>query len=898
MSYRTYALNVWAKPPYWPFVDDLFNRLLVADVAFVLRETLNLTFTVYDSDRDVIAFASTAKFKLMIKDPEDLDGDALATSTNLTSTSAELALGIVKMGSVSLNTAEMIAFISTDPWKAAYFELVEMDSAGTTEMRTLLHTKVKVEHDVITGNEGSPTYANRQNNLVATVDPTATDDSDSGYGYFSVWFNTTTETAWVCKDATVDAAVWEEIAELSNWTALVAPTATDDVDAGYSVGSCWYDTVLGVLWTCCDNTADAAVWKSTSLTAADMASIIHAATAKGSLAANDEIAIVDSAAANGLKKVLWSVISALFEAAGSIAAHAGLTTGVHGLGTASQEDVSAFDAAGAAATAVANQNFGDHADQLDQAPTDGQVWMWDEDTSQYILTGIDPSSAGTGSPLFLDDTPSGVSTYQSLLTYPAGGAEEEDSAVANSGTGEVLIEAYSTPSALGVTTIPAGEWDFHMFCRVSASAGVSEIVVRVYKRTSGGVETELFNTTTGEINATAITAYDWAVVEPEFTLLTTDRLVVKFFAKSDSVSNRTLYLTHNGTAHYSHFHYPKLVDHNDLPGRSASDAHPVAAITGALSEPASSAHGDILFRNASGWTRLPAGTADYYLQTKGAGVDPVWAMINTSVYVLKAGDTMTGALVIDMASDAIPLTIDGVAGQTADLQRWNVATVQKAFIDSNGSAYFSRNPTTGVAVLTGATQDTLVCIQNGANGYGGIVLCNKDNGVTTITQGASLTLNGYRNTYPGYFALVGGVVPTGNTAYQCSIVAGRSARNDFNGADLYIDTGMSGFSGLGATSRSGNMYIRCGKATAAHGSVKICVNDTTTAVVEVTGDGKLGFYAATPVVKQTAAGASGYSAVAGTGVTDTGTFTGGVGATAYTIGDIVAALKTYGLLTV
>lgn len=322
-----------------------------------------------------------------------------------------------------------------------------------------------------------------------------------------------------------------------------------------------------------------------------------------------------------------------------------------------------------------------------------------------------------------------------------------------------------------------------------------------------------------------------------------------------------------------------------------------AADIGAIPAPGSEAHGDVLFHNGTGWTRLAAGTADYFLQTKGAGENPVWAAVDTSAYVLKAGDTMTGALVIDMAADAVPLRVDGVAGQTADLQRWDVAEVQKAFIDASGSAYFSRNATTGVAVMTSATIDTLVYVQNGANGYGGITICNKDNGVATIAQGASLTLNGYRNTYPGYFALVGGVVPTGNTAYQCSIVAGRSASNDFNGADLYIETGMSGQAGAGATSRSGNMYIRTGKAAAAHGSIKLCIQNTTTAVVEVTGDGKLGFYAATAVAKQTASGASGYSAVAGVGVTDTGTFTGGVGATGYTIGDLVAALKTYGLLT-
>ena len=39
--------------------------------------------------------------------------------------------------------------------------------------------------------------------------------------------------------------------------------------------------------------------------------------------------------------------------------------------------------------------------------------------------------------------------------------------------------------------------------------------------------------------------------------------------------------------------------------------------------------GDILFRDASGDQRLPAGTSGYYLKTQGSGADPVWAAVPT-----------------------------------------------------------------------------------------------------------------------------------------------------------------------------------------------------------------------------------------------------------------------------
>lgn len=60
---------------------------------------------------------------------------------------------------------------------------------------------------------------------------------------------------------------------------------------------------------------------------------------------------------------------------------------------------------------------------------------------------------------------------------------------------------------------------------------------------------------------------------------------------------------------------------------------------------------------------------------------------------------------------------------------------------------------------------------------------------------------------------------------------------------------------------------------------------------------QIGFLGATPVSRQNTTGtATGFTAGAGTNVTDQSTFTGGSGSTAYRISDIVLALKNYGLL--
>ena len=60
---------------------------------------------------------------------------------------------------------------------------------------------------------------------------------------------------------------------------------------------------------------------------------------------------------------------------------------------------------------------------------------------------------------------------------------------------------------------------------------------------------------------------------------------------------------------------------------------------------------------------------------------------------------------------------------------------------------------------------------------------------------------------------------------------------------------------------------------------------------------KIGFYNATPVAQQDTTGTTtGFSQQSGTAVKAGSTFTGNVGSAAYTVGDIVKALKALGFL--
>ena len=67
--------------------------------------------------------------------------------------------------------------------------------------------------------------------------------------------------------------------------------------------------------------------------------------------------------------------------------------------------------------------------------------------------------------------------------------------------------------------------------------------------------------------------------------------------------------------------------------------------------PSGSVQGDILMRDASGWTRLPFGTNGHFLKTQGASANPVWASVGGGAdYTIDGGDAnsdYTGTAIID-----------------------------------------------------------------------------------------------------------------------------------------------------------------------------------------------------------------------------------------------------------
>lgn len=176
-----------------------------------------------------------------------------------------------------------------------------------------------------------------------------------------------------------------------------------------------------------------------------------------------------------------------------------------------------------------------------------------------------------GNRLYLDDSDSDITDYHVLSESPTGGTEQTDSVIVNNNS--LLIEAYATPAGgLGVTSIPSDLWVFDVWCSVSSTVGTTEILIDVYKRTSGGVETLLFSVTTGDINSTVASLVRITSVQDAFAVNADDRLVVEFTGQTDRVVDTTVTLYHNGTEHYSLIETPSLLTHNSIPEKQGGQA--------------------------------------------------------------------------------------------------------------------------------------------------------------------------------------------------------------------------------------------------------------------------------------------------------------------------------------
>ncbi len=167
----------------------------------------------------------------------------------------------------------------------------------------------------------------------------------------------------------------------------------------------------------------------------------------------------------------------------------------------------------------------------------------------------------------------------------------------------------------------------------------------------------------------------------------------------------------------------------------------------------SAAQGDILYRGASAWARLAAGTSGYFLKTLGAGADPAWAAAS-------GGSSYIAPVYWDYLSRGATslLLTAGNRKVTASAAAWNLIRSNKLFI--TGKFYFE------VMIDSAGAGDIIIGIGN--------------------TLGGSTTFLGNDLQSFGYYIAAGNKCNNGSiTAY-----AGGSTTGDIVGVAVDPATGI------------------------------------------------------------------------------------------------------------
>jgi hypothetical protein len=159
-----------------------------------------------------------------------------------------------------------------------------------------------------------------------------------------------------------------------------------------------------------------------------------------------------------------------------------------------------------------------------------------------ITSAMDPRLLGGGRVLYLHANASDVPDHNKAIFDEPDEAQTTYSQTGNN-TRALLAQFISDA---GLKTIPAGAWVFTTYCAVTADDEVS-LEVEVYHRTSAGVETKLMEWGKA-LTWPVVAVMYYAMPLDQVVMAETDRIVVRYYAKFESLSDRTAYLEVEGNS--------------------------------------------------------------------------------------------------------------------------------------------------------------------------------------------------------------------------------------------------------------------------------------------------------------------------------------------------------------
>ena len=164
--------------------------------------------------------------------------------------------------------------------------------------------------------------------------------------------------------------------------------------------------------------------------------------------------------------------------------------------------------------------------------------------------GADGATAGQLYWYHHDD--SDISGYEEFKRFPNESAEVDEAITCTVADTEYLVDSYATVVGVpAISSMPTGLWSFHTYAYVNLVAN-SNLVYKVYSRTTGGTETLIFTATSATFTNTSvaeiITNYTY---NGTHSMSSTDRIIVKIYVKS-AVAGRIVHFVYEGTTHVSY----------------------------------------------------------------------------------------------------------------------------------------------------------------------------------------------------------------------------------------------------------------------------------------------------------------------------------------------------------
>lgn len=271
-------------------------------------------------------------------------------------------------------------------------------------------------------------------------------------------------------------------------------------------------------------------------------------------------------------------------------------------------------------------------------PALNNVLAWNG--SEWVNTS--PSQGqGIGVVYYPSGVASDISGYRVMDVTPAVGTEVIETVAVTTGTSPVLIRAFASPaSGLQVTSINAGDWIASNWALVSAGT-TCKLQFNYYTRTAGGVETLLFSTTSATLT-TAVLEQDTESIQPSYPCNLTDRLVIKVYATNTSATSRNVSYYYDGQQHYSHFHTPFIVAHNDLSGLQGGSADEYYHLTNAQHTVATQAASASVngFLSSTDWSTFNSKQSTITTGTLSEDTSSVLTIVGGTGSVIGSGTTI------------------------------------------------------------------------------------------------------------------------------------------------------------------------------------------------------------------------------------------------------------------